>query len=110
MKCARIILPERDNDNQTLAWQHQALQDQLIANFGGFTMTKGHGGWQQPHGSIVREAVQVYDIAMERADTPTLRRIAGQVAADARQDCVMMVTPNGDVEFVKPVQLETVNG
>lgn len=103
MKLARIILPERDNDNQSLAWQHQALQDQLIANFGGYTMTKGHGAWARPDGTTQRETVQVYDIAMERADTPTLRAIVADIARDAKQDCVMMVTPNGDVEFVKPI-------
>lgn len=106
MKLAKIILPERDNNNESLSWQHQALQDLLIANFGGFTMTKGFGGWvnaeRQPFTVVMRENVWVYDIAMQRADTPKLRSLAQQLAADAKQEAVMIVTPNGDVEFVKP--------
>lgn len=106
MKLARIILPERDNNNESLAWQHQALMDQLTANFGGYTATKGHGGWQHPGGALQRENVWVYDIAMERQDVLKLRAIAQIVAKDARQDCVMIVTPNGDVEFVKPEKID----
>lgn len=103
MKLARIILPERNNDNQHLTGVHQVLRERLMFQFGGYTMTKGIGGWNNTDRRAVVEPVFVYDIAMERADTPTLRRIAAQVAADAHQDCVMMVTPNGDVEFVKPL-------
>jgi hypothetical protein len=106
MKLAKIILPERDNNNETLVWQHQALKDQLIANFGGYTATKGHGGWDAGRGRVAVEPVWVYDVAMERAATPTLRSIAQTLAADAKQDCVMIVTPNGDVEFVKPKRLD----
>ncbi len=102
MKLARIILPERDNDNQTLAWQHQALQDILIARYGGYTATKGCGAWDAGEDRVHREVVWVYDVAMERAAVVDFRKLAADTARDANQDCVMIVTPQGDVEYVKP--------
>ena len=104
MKLARIILPERDNNNGSLSWQHQALQDILVARYGGFTMTKGFGAWAND-GTIKREPVWVYDVAMERAAVVDFRKLAADTARDAAQECVMIVTPQGDVEFVKPSAL-----
>lgn len=102
MKLAKLILPERDNNNESLSWQHQALQDILIARYGGFTMTKSGGCWEGPQNRIKREPVWVYDIAMERAAVVDFRTLAADTARDCKQDCVMIVTPQGDVEFVKP--------
>ena len=103
MKLARIILPERDNNNESLTWQHQALQDILIARYGGFTMTKGFGGWKlEKVGVTYMERVWVYEVAMERAAVVDFRKLAADTARDAKQECVMIVTPQGDVEFVKP--------
>lgn len=104
MKLARIILPERDNNNETLVWNHEQLKRDLVGRYGGFTMTKGYGGWRSSSGSLLYETVWIYDVAMERADVQSFRQLAREVARYARQECVMIVTPQGDVEFLKPVQ------
>lgn len=103
MKLAKIILPERSNDNQLLSGVHQSLRQMLLDKFGGYTMTKGTGGWRNGAADQV-EPVYVYDVAMERADVLKLRDVARMVATDAGQHSVMIVTPNGDVEFVSPTE------
>lgn len=108
MKLARIILPERDNQGESLSWQHQALQNMLVARYGGFTMTQGQGGWKSPEGRAVHEPVWVYDVAMKNDEVVYFRTLARDIAGDARQECVMIVTPQGEVEFVKPLVKEEV--
>ena len=103
MKLARIILPERDSNNELLVAEHQVLQRRLIDRYNGYTQTKGSGGWRSSTGKIFKEPVFIYDVAMERADAPSLRALAANTAFDANQECVMIVTPCGDVEFVKPL-------
>lgn len=103
MKLAQIILPEADNKGEPLLFQHQKLKSHLLSRWGGFTSTAGSGGWlRERDNTIVAEPVQIYSVAMERADVTHFRELARQVARDAGQECVMIVTPNGDVEFVKP--------
>lgn len=102
MKLARIILPERDNDNGMLTDEHGYLQKTLLERYGGFTQTSGIGGWKH-EGVIMYERVRIYDVAMERADVISLRNLAAEMATRANQHSVMIVTPNGDVEFVKGI-------
>ena len=100
MKLAKIVLPVLDNAGHDLWDAHRGLQTILINEFGGFTSYEGLGGWRNLHGKLFKERVVIYDVAMERAAAPKLREIAGHLARDARQESVMIVTPNGDVEFV----------
>ncbi len=102
MKLARIILPERSNDRYMLTLVHSALRRRLIADYGGCTRTVGEGSWTNDEGETKHERVYIYDVAMERAAVTDFRSLAADIARDARQDCVMIVTPQGDVEFVKP--------
>ena len=102
MKLARIILPERCNQNYMLTLVHSDLRRRLVADYGGCTRTVGEGSWTNDDGEIKHERVYIYDVAMERAAVQDFRALAAEIAADARQDCVMIVTPQGDVEFVKP--------
>lgn len=103
MKLARIILPIVDNAGNDLFFAHQELKHVLLKEFGGCTTTHGNGAWMPPAGGLpVAEPVMIYDVAMDRAATVVFRSIAARVARVARQECVMIVTPNGDVEFVKP--------
>lgn len=105
MKLAQLILPEQDNNGKALIQEHKDLQRALCFDFGGFTKLHGVGGWVDPDDSnpttaIKRELVVVYHIAMERAAVPKLRSTAAWIGRLARQKCVMIVTPGGDVEMV----------
>lgn len=102
MKLAKIVLPHLDNQQQGLLRQHVELRHALVERWGGYTSYVGEGGWKNDAGKVLTEGVTIYEIAMPLADVVRLRILASEVARDARQDCVMMVTPNGDVEFVKP--------
>lgn len=101
MKLAQIILPLRDNNGESLTWQHAQLRHDLREAWGGYTAVDAEGSWAN-EGRIMTEPVIVYHIAMERQDVIRLRELAASVAQAARQECVMIVTPCGDVEFVKP--------
>lgn len=102
MKLARITLPDRDNEGKTLFVEHRHLQHIIVELWGGYTCHGAGGAWAKDPETVVRESVVVYEIAMERADVLKLREVARKVCVEARQECVMIVTPNGDVEFVKP--------
>jgi hypothetical protein len=101
MKLARIILPIMDNQLRPLNRQHEELKDRLLADWGGYTVTDGRGAWLH-EGKVYAEQVMIYAVAMERADVVRFRTLAAEIARAARQECVMIVTPNDDVEFVKP--------
>lgn len=104
MKLAKIILPMLDNAGRDLFEAHRALQAILLERFGGFTSTEGLGGWKDGHKKLYKERVIVYEVAMDCASTPALRSIAIDMASSARQQSVMIVTPNGDVEFVHKLE------
>ena len=85
----RLILPTSDNDGVTLQDVHRALQSDLIAAFGGYTKTRGMGGWQC--GDLtVEEEVFVYDVAIQQANTINLKGIAVAYGKKAKQDAVYL--------------------
>ncbi len=100
MREARLILPERDNDGNSLTGVHEALQDRLCDAFGGFTLTYGKGGWKNDAGLLFREAVYIYDVAVKDAGAG-LRQIAQDLRVAARQEAVYLRLPTGDVVFVR---------
>lgn len=105
MKLAQLILPKFDNAGKSLTWEHAQLQNDLRDQFGGFTWWEGQGSWRDGQ-RIVNDEVIVYSIAMELGAVLLLKTLARAVCVAARQECVMIVTPNGDVDFVRPKQPE----
>ena len=102
MKLAQIILPkDTPHLHATLHATHMYLEAELAKHWNGFTAMPAKGFWQDPNGNGLYEEVIVYMVAMERADVIHLRELAERVAKLGGQDCVMIVTPNGDVEFIK---------
>lgn len=104
MKLAKIILPLMDNEHRNLFFAHQALKHQLLANWGGYTSYQADGAWRDPAGKVHPELVMVYEVAMSPADIPELRGVALGICHEAKQQSVMIVTPNGDVDFIKPAE------
>lgn len=102
MKMAQITLPLMAPVYGALSWQHEQLKRDIVNKWNGYTAWPAQGMWQDADGNGHYEEVMVYQIAMPRADVILLRALASAVAAAAGQQCVMIVTPNGDVEFIKP--------
>lgn len=99
MKLAQIILPEAWHIRPAHLW----LQEQIVQRWNGYTaVPSATGMWQDGEGNGHFEPVTVYMVAMERADVIHLREVAAEVARLGDQQCVMIVTPMGDVEFIKP--------
>src|SRR6476646_2846574 len=109
MKIASIILPLIDNNGDDLFREHQSLKHALLATWGGYTSYETIGGWKGANGMVEGEKAIRYDVAMDRADVCAFREMAIEVCRNAAQEAVMIVTPNGDVEFVhaKNEQLTT---
>lgn len=104
MKLAQIVFPKHPHLYATHNW----LEANIIANWNGYTAFPARGMWQDANGDGHFEEVIVYQVAMERADVIKLRHLAAEAAKLGAQQCVMIVTPQGDVEFVKnPVQENT---
>jgi hypothetical protein len=105
MKVGQIILPLYDNNGNGLSIVHQALRADIRSMFGGYTTWDAEGSWLN-EGKVINDSVTVYLIAMERQRAPELRKLASIYAREACQACVMIVTPNGDVDFVNPAPFE----
>lgn len=108
MKLAKLILPLLGNDGRDLFDSHLQVQTILLETWGGYTSIEAIGGWRNGHGKLFKEHVVVYEIAMPQDDSPKLRKLAQIIAAAAKQESVMIVTPGGDVCFEHP-QKEAVN-
>ena len=96
MKLAQITLPKGHHLYPSHIW----LENQLIERWKGYTAHSAKGAWVDG-GNGVFEEVIVYSVAMERADVIHFRSMAQELCAMSKEQCIMIVTPNGDVEFVK---------
>ena len=98
MKLAQIVLPNAHHTYPAHAW----LEYEITQRWKGYTAYPAKGMWINDKGDGFFEEVTVYQVAMDRADVIHLRLVAAEVAQRGQQQCVMIVTPNGDVEFIKP--------
>lgn len=97
MKMAQITMPKSHDTMPALLW----LEREIVQRWKGYTNWLANGFWEDPEGNGFYEEVIVFQVAMERADVIHLREVAAELAARGDQQCVMIVTPNGDVEFIK---------
>lgn len=106
-RLALLMLPAQPNPGDDMSCESYAVEIGVAAHnitkrFGGYTLTHATGAWRNGEKTLI-EYVLRYEIAMY--DTPenaaTLRDIATWAGKALRQQCVMIVLPNGDVEFVQ---------
>lgn len=96
LKEARIAMPY-DPQGLTYRYQHDELRRDLIAAFGGVTVTKGEGSWNNEAGHVA-----IYDIAMEAERDATwdkLFQIAMKAGRQLGQKAVYIRYPDGSVEI-----------
>lgn len=91
---ARIIMPLVGNGNILKSeGAHDDLRRELLAFFGGVTVSQGHGYyWDKHAGRTLTEDVVIYDVAVTAFSNSVrreLRDIAVSAAAALRQDSVM---------------------
>ena len=104
-RIAQIILPKADNDGNSLTWHHVQYQKAFAHCYGGFTAYDVHGGWMH-EGRVMQDASVSYHIAMHdddgdmSGDVVKLRQLAQAAAKELKQECIFIVLPCGDVEFV----------
>lgn len=101
-RIAQIILPKTDNDGNSLTWAHVAYQRAFCTVFGGFTAYDVRGGWMDDSGRIYQDESVSYHIAMDDtlANAEKLRGLAKAAALECTQECIFIVIPSGDVEFI----------
>lgn len=99
---ARIILPKQDTDGSSLSDLKACVSSILLANFGGYTLSAGFGGWTADDGEIVEEEVWIFDVAGD--DTPvndhTLLDLALVIFAESQQQAVYVRKFNGTVAII----------
>ena len=112
MRLATLILPTMNNAGVDQTDTHIALQSQLIAEFGGFTVAHGNGGWRDDStGKVMCDPVAVYSIAMDQNDANdagALESIARFYGHMAGQVCVMVTHASGEVVFIDSTVKESV--
>lgn len=102
MRIASIVLPNADNDGASLADCHATLRALLVDSFDGYTAVASQGGWRDSSdGKLYEESGTLYTVAMDATDSneSKLLAIARMVGTMARQVCVMVTLPSGDVVF-----------
>ena len=103
MREARLIVPPHKNDG-TNHWQGiEDVRERLLAQFGGYTETRGTGGWVGKTCKVT-EPIIIFDVAMAPSaeNEDKMRAIARFVLVEMDQDCVYLRQANGQVEFVSP--------
>jgi hypothetical protein len=104
MREALIVLPNLDNNGQSIAVAHKRLATRLIDAFGGLTTRQAQGAWVN-HGKLYREDVTEYVVAYAPTafNDGTLREIATQAGNEARQLAVYARFASGEVEIIDTV-------
>ena len=103
---ARIILPRAKSPAEYPAadW----LRKELIHLAGGYTELPGMGAWKEPRtAQVYREPVVVFDVAVDERNLETTHRLIGiarELCDRAKQSCVYLRLPWGQVLFVEPGQ------
>jgi hypothetical protein len=98
----RLIVPNCNRNTSPIVAYGPTIAD--IA--GGFTATRGIGGWKDDQGKLIVEPVTVFDCFCEcRAGNDytiaaDFRHLAQNIAIELKQDCVYLEI-DGQVTFVK---------
>lgn len=100
MREARLILAEYEQDGTVIGSDVEpALTKKLVDAFGGYTASWATGAYKMNDGSIKKEIVVSFDIAMEDHLWPALTQIAIWLCGAANQECVYARSPDGEVHF-----------
>lgn len=102
MREARIILPNADNNGQSLQLLHGELARTLCRRFGGATASTTRGMLVSNDGTFYDEPGTSYDVAMDDTaeNAETLRSIAFAFGRRARQEAMYVRYASGVVEIV----------
>jgi hypothetical protein len=103
MRIATIILPTHDNAGASLGAEADALRNMLLDSFGGFTESDTRGAWRDPATrKVYVEPSTRFDIACEDSARTrvALLDIARHMARVARQECIFLAYPSGEVDFI----------
>ena len=100
---ARLILPTKGNEGESLNAVHETLRRKLAKTFGGYTALPIYGGWIDDAGALIEEPGIAYDVAMDisEANRAALNDIAGELAASANQSAIYVRHAFGEVEFIR---------
>ena len=98
----QLPLPTTDNQRLPLAALHKDIQMLFVENFGGFTATPCLGGYKNSNGDIQIDNNILYQIGIKlTADNlDSIRAIACFFGAQARQESVFLIHPDGQRELI----------
>lgn len=102
MRIAQITLPVYSNDHRHLVHTHEALSNDLLVLFGGFTVVDGQGAWKDGVGTVYAEPVKVYSVAYEPGKDHAEESIRGVAKRAGRgaQQIAMFIVLDGEAEFI----------
>lgn len=104
MKEARITMPLVGDFMTSEASEraHRLFSKLIAKRFGGYTATKGFGGWIDAGGNLIEEAVMVYDIAAtpDEAADADLVELAKWFGRELRQEAVYVRKLTGEVVII----------
>lgn len=102
MREASIICPQADNSGRSLYMVLETAQKNLAQAFGGFTCTRGKGGWVNGQGKLITEPVNVLTVAYDPSpvNDAKLASVANYIGQAGNQEAVYVRYASGDVEII----------
>ncbi len=99
---ARIVMPHTYTSEAEAA--HEKLRARLCEAFGGYTAFIGTGGWRSPTGTVVKDDVVIYDVAMDGHrggfGYDALAKMAVDAGRALGQESVYVRYCNGTVDII----------
>lgn len=104
---AKMILPMTDNYGNSTADAVEAVKDEILKSFGGWTAYPVQGAWRdETTGKVYHDQSLMIEVAGDwnaNFSKVTMKAIAGRAAYTLDQECIYLEMA-GKVAFVKPVK------
>lgn len=102
----RLIVPNEYHEHGTHDTNMVPYQSAIADIAGGFTASQAIGGWKDDKGTLIVEAVTVFDVQCEKPAKGEPRaigdfiRLARRIAQELSQECVYLEI-DGIVDYIK---------
>lgn len=102
MRVAYFLLPVTHHRGERYDPAHQEARGALVREFGGYTASNVRGAWKSPDGPVLYDNSVKYEVAADWTEPQRakLRNIAERAGWDAKQQSVMLVDSDGEVQFI----------
>ncbi len=100
-----VIVPDQDNDGQSLASERESIENALLGVAGGFTSDRVSGAWRGDDGTVYRDYSTRYTVAVDPETDARIVALLPLWCELLRQQCLYTAARVVEVAFVSPAVL-----